>query len=97
MAVKLPSFSMTARHKNGTRDATESLRIRCALADMRDTRNKLERSYKYISKMSLLCNSEDAPWLPETKINFLMRVVNVTVNIYAAHRAFSASIWRCLP
>jgi hypothetical protein len=49
MAVKLPSFSMNARRTNGTRKAVESPRIGCALTDLRNLRNTLERHYKYIS------------------------------------------------
>jgi hypothetical protein len=51
MAVKLPSFSMTARRKNGTRKAEEILRIGRALTNLRNLRNKLERYHKYISPL----------------------------------------------
>jgi hypothetical protein len=51
MAVKLPSFSMTARRTNGTLKAEEIPRIGRALTDLRNLRNKLERHYKYISPL----------------------------------------------
>jgi hypothetical protein len=51
MAVKLPSFPMTARRTNGTRKAEEVPRIGRALTDLRNLRNKLERYDKYISPL----------------------------------------------
>jgi len=51
MAVKLPSFSMTARRTNGTRKAEEIPRIGRALTDLRNLRNTLDRHYKFISPL----------------------------------------------
>jgi hypothetical protein len=51
MAVKLPSFSMTARRTNGTRKAEEIPRIGRALTDLQELRNNLGRYFKYISPL----------------------------------------------
>jgi len=48
---------MNARRTNGARNAMDCIRIGLALPNVHGSRNKLKASYKYISKMSPLCNS----------------------------------------